>query len=658
MDPAEILDPGFKQKEMLTLLRISALLLSVFCTSSASDVFYPAQGTCIYDVPVEVLNRFEFDTADVFTPLVGLPGVRKSFANPIRFFDLLFRGDEGFKLIKAFLAGAYDHLTDDEHKLVRTFIDEMAELGVIPEHVSKTFWIYEKLAPHVQGNEIEKPVIKPNPAQLHFLYHLLFKVGVSFEDDAPNFYTNRFHAVLKCFLADEYRKMEMLARGFLKGYVSLPMLLDNEKAHFVFQRWVFERLVKWNCDLTDKYSAIHILRMPVCAVSLCKSPVLGCELIKFGLEVVEPKLPSLAVDASVKESIKFSIQFMLSNLKLDREQVLRVMQGDYTVPLMSEHGSMIFFFVPEKAQYYALIPRQVYDELDVNQTADYLMKQTWPNSHDEPTEKEIKAAFEIARRVATGEAIKQPFGPFQPDMTVVSYQSCQAIREWLGELKGEDLVPLFELSEGFTDAQLQTLGSFVGLEVDNLIGALGNCTRLPNWIVFLIKTRDVRIREALDEFCQGNQCSSDNFFDPLKRAVEERAKQDDSYQDALDVLETSRRVIGERYCWYSDKLPRIFNHQLSGSTHLVSIEFRNGADNVTLKVPKEARIVDLYVILTALSDIFPKLRSGFIHDDSLDLKLCPLADPVDMHTHITIVNLLFHGEKATWSAQLSALCNH
>ena len=637
--------------------------------------------TSMNDMPLEILNRFEFETADVIKSVVGLPGVRKSFANPINFFDLMLRGDD-YWLVNVFLAGAHKHLSKHEEHLVRSFINEMVGCGMIPERVASTFWIIEKISSRAV-DQIYKLFV-PTKVELHFLYHLLFRVGPSFEESSLNVYTDTFRAVLHCFMKQEYELMDGLASKFRARKIGIADILKHEKVGGVFKMWAFERLIKWNCDPHDSLSVIHVLADAECVKSLCTDADFSgtvSKLIKFGLKW-EDRLLDLTQDYDMVANVANNVDFMLASFNLERHEVLKVMRKDYNVPSMQRKDSMIFFFVQEKiklSECLHLIPRAVYLELDVDQMADYLMEQV-PVEGKFLHDKEFSAVLEVTRRVAVGEAMEEPSGSLVRQLaSPVTYgvarpikpAALKAIRRLLHGLTGDRLVRMCEFYERFNPKQIRRMADcfFVYTDqYDNLIRVLGRFKRLPKLFLHTICI-DYRRTIALLSFIQGNGPSGIGvFFNDMREVLVERGKRVRSQSNTAEFLDEKMpemvRRLRKSVWWHKAALESVLNHDLASAfdvanPDLVEVTLNSSHDrqSVTLQVPRKTRIVDLYSIVLAQTNLFPNLLVGFLKEDGGVMigALIPLEDLVEKHPIIILNDLDGDGELADFSAQLGQL---
>ena len=598
--------------------------------------------------------------------------MRNSFANPAWFAEIILGRNE-YELVPFFLASHNNHISSDDKALVHAFIQEMIDAQVIPRSVSDTFWIFEKLTP--ESERLAKPpaIIKPSRTQLHALYHVVFKVGITLEDPSPTAYLPIYRAVLRCFLTDHFDAVDRLASEFSAGRIDLSALFGHPAFDENIKKWALERMFAWNLDASDPKSVLHILLSTPVVSAVC---VEGFErqtsdLIKFALRN-ENEILSKVKEADAAKLAK-NLDHMISKLGLEKQTVIDVLKGHYGILHWAQKGSLIFLFVEDRnviAQGLHLIPMPVYRQLDRENTITYLTR--FDPGHDDPSEKELDAVIAILRKVARGEIKVQNkdrswpeymqqvassvIGSNVPSHGQVSPASVKMMQRWGRRFTGPAAVKLCrfvdELSAdewGMVEPLLYANRSHAHCILENVTWVIGEFDHVPKLFSRLLRDIELVMNVALTRFASGKgDAAIDVFFNDLERDAKGMRPFDINYIKTTLPLEYKRLLSRN----LPALLPHFNNQELKsecGDLQMEGVTVKVGVDLMII-VPRKTRIVDMYAIMSVLSRVIPHLSSKYILEPDNDA-LIPLEHGVEMHPEISL-GLIYTDEQLNEFLQL------
>ena len=323
----------------------------VFCTPalvcvSGMDTFTspgnpPAPMMMSVGLPPEILELFEFSFGSANLYLNELSSVRK-MTNPMVLFDFLVESNGSkheFKFLFEFMAGKYATvLTDEEVRLVHHFIEMMMKRDKIPrdvaEHMTDPIWRtygpFNVSEPH--GLTLQSP-----ENILRLLFSHLFHTG-SFATDT--WYDHEMYdAVLKCFLGDVYHRYASIALNFRQKpwEIRETFLATSDTDHGdQFRRWFVDFFCTRKNGRSDPEAIIQLLteESTVREIGSLVDFEMGLvEIIKFCLEFEPPvaiRRKKIWENQWIKGRLLAAADILLERFRLERGQVIKVMNGDYS----------------------------------------------------------------------------------------------------------------------------------------------------------------------------------------------------------------------------------------------------------------------------------------------------------------------------------------
>ena len=586
-------------------------------------------------LPPEMLESLDFSLG-ITNYLNDLRNVRK-MTNPAVLFDFLVESNGSaheYKFLFNFMAGKYPAvLTEEEVRQVHRFIDMMIKSGKIPEDIAEHMMgpIWRACGPHTV-TESHGLILRSPDNILRLLFSHLFQTG-SFATDT--WYDHgMYDAVLKCFLGNVYHRYAPIALNHRQNprEIKKTFLAPSDAEYGDrFRQWFVDffctRKNGWNdpeaiIQLLTEESAVRIIG------SLVDFEMGLVEIIKFCLEFKPPVLENLWIQGKLLEAA----DILLQRFHLERHQVIKVMIGDYSELMGLQDSDVaarnLLLFVPDKnvlKEHIAHIPQFMYARLSFDEKLEFMWKtKSFDYEPALPVKSRmfVKVLEMIAKCPTDDPRINQERAEFVKGCVV---RDLDNMLYWNRDLVGL----LIDLVEDWSSEEWNRVNEFrvaysqnltyenlSKMNALNLAGSyilkiyasksLHHSKHVPQLIInyvsrYLAGDGDgalvslAPVSEILAMFIS-EKADPDHaisvFFDDFKRHGAEINAE--AAKQIVDGLKTCPVVISKR-------LQLLCNtHELSlvSEGDMKPLRINNG---VTARVPRRARVVDLYKIFSVLA---------------------------------------------------------